>query len=55
MRELYEKGAAKGDASCNGYLEKLTIREAAEAGRYVEALQLKEALARGDETRGQAR
>ena len=44
-REWFEKAAAKGDESATVYLEKLSIREAAEAGRYAEALELQEALA----------
>jgi TPR repeat protein len=44
-REWYEKAADKGEASATAYLEKLPIREAAGAGRYIEALQLQEVLA----------
>ena len=44
-REWYEKAADKGDASAMAELEKLSISEAAAAGRYAEALQLQEALA----------
>ena len=44
-REWYEKAAAGGDARAKAALERLSIREAAEAGRYDEALRLEEALA----------
>jgi hypothetical protein len=44
-REWYEKAAAKGDASAKANLEKLSIMQAARAGRYAEALQLQEAQA----------
>jgi len=44
-RWWYEKAAAKGNTDAKAYLEKLPIREAAEAGRYAEALQLQETLA----------
>ena len=44
-REWYEKAADKGNASAKAQLEQLPIREAAAAGRYAEALQLREALA----------
>ena len=43
-REWYERAADHGDAEAVAYLEKLSIREAAKAGRYSEALQLQEAL-----------
>ena len=43
-REWYEKAADKGHAKAMGYLEKLSISEAAGTGRYAEALQLQEAL-----------
>jgi TPR repeat protein len=44
-REWYGKGAKKGDADALASLARLSIREATEAGRYDEALQLQEALA----------
>src|SRR5262249_10302843 len=44
-REWYEKAADKGEARATTYLQELTIREAAGAGRYSEALRLQEALA----------
>ena len=44
-REWYERAADHGDVEAVAYLEKLSIREAAKAGRYSEALQLQEALA----------
>jgi TPR repeat protein len=44
-REWYKRAADKGDARAMDYLEKLSITEAAGAGRYAEALQLEEALA----------
>jgi len=44
-REWYEKAADKGDADALASLARLSIREATEAGRYDEALQLQEALA----------
>jgi len=44
-REWFEKGAAEGDASSKAELEKLPSDEAFRARRYVEALQLQEALA----------
>jgi len=43
-REWYEKAADKGDARSKAQLEQLPIAEAAEAGRYAEALQLQETL-----------
>ena len=42
---MYEKAADQGDADAIAQLEQLPIREAAGAGRYVEALQLQEARA----------
>jgi len=44
-REWYERAADHGEAEAVAYLEKLSIREAAGAGRYSDALQLQEALA----------
>jgi TPR repeat protein len=44
-REWYEKAAAKGDADAKTALERLSIREAAMAGQYDEALRLEEAFA----------
>jgi TPR repeat protein len=44
-REWYQKAADKGHAEAKAHLEQLSIREAAEAGRYAEALQLQERLA----------
>jgi hypothetical protein len=44
-REWYEKASDKGDATAMAYLEKLPLKQATEAGRYAEALQLQEALA----------
>jgi len=44
-REWYEQAADKGDGRATAYLENLSIREVAGAGRYAEALQLQEALA----------
>jgi TPR repeat protein len=44
-REWYEKAAAKGNASAKIGLERLSIREAATAGRYDEALRLEEVFA----------
>jgi tetratricopeptide (TPR) repeat protein len=44
-REWYQKAADKGNATARANIEELTIRETAEAGRYVEALQLAETLA----------
>ena len=43
--EWYEKAADKGDEGAKANLEKLSVREAAAAARYAEALQLSEALA----------
>jgi TPR repeat protein len=43
-REWYEKAAEKGEATAKARLEELSIREAVGAGRYVEGLQLQEAL-----------
>jgi TPR repeat protein len=42
-REWFGKAADYGDATAMAALETLSIREAAEAGRYIEALQLQEA------------
>jgi tetratricopeptide (TPR) repeat protein len=47
-RELFEKGAAQGDARADAMLKQLVISVAA-AGRYAEALQLREKLAAEDE------
>jgi TPR repeat protein len=44
-REWYEKAAAHDDADAKTALERLSIREAATAGRYDEALRLEEAFA----------
>jgi TPR repeat protein len=44
-REWYEKAAEKGEATAKARLQGLSIREAAGAGRYAEALELQEALA----------
>jgi TPR repeat protein len=44
-REWLKKAANNGDASAIAALQNLSIREAAEAGRYAEALQMQEALA----------
>jgi len=44
-RKWYEKAAAKDDAEAKERLEELPISEAAETGRYAEALQLQQALA----------
>jgi uncharacterized protein len=44
-REWYEKAAEKGDAAAKAAVERLSIREAEEAGRYDDALQLTEAWA----------
>ncbi len=44
-REWYHKAANKGDADAMMQLEILAIREAAETGRYADALRLAEALA----------
>jgi TPR repeat protein len=44
-REWYEKAAAQGDASAMMALDQLSIREAATAGQYDEALRLEEAFA----------
>jgi TPR repeat protein len=44
-REWYEKAADKGEPRANAQLEQLPISEATAAGRYIEALQLQEALA----------
>jgi TPR repeat protein len=44
-REWYEKAADKGDTRGIADLEELAVSEAAGAGRYAEALKLREALA----------
>ena len=49
-REWYEKAADKGAAMAMTNLERLSIKEAAEAGRYAEALELQEAKAAKVET-----
>jgi TPR repeat protein len=49
-RELYEKAAARGQAYAQAQLDQPQISEAAEAGRYAEALQLQEVLAAKMET-----
>ena len=48
-REWYEKAADKGEPSANANLKQMLIKAAAAAGRYVEALQLREALAAEEE------
>src|SRR6516165_9930477 len=49
-REWYEKAVAQGNASAKMVLERLSIREAVNAGRYDEALRLEEVLAAKVET-----
>jgi TPR repeat protein len=44
-REWFEKAAEKGYANAISDLERLSVREAAGAGRFTEALQLQEAFA----------
>jgi tetratricopeptide (TPR) repeat protein len=48
-REWYEKAADNGEPSANANLKQMLIKEAAAAGRYIEALQLREALAAEEE------
>jgi TPR repeat protein len=48
-REWYGKAADNGEPSANANLKQMLIKEAAAAGRYIEALQLREALAAEEE------